>query len=287
MIEGRPTILAPQVAMIGVFDSGVGGLSVLTEMRRLLPGMDVTYLADQANAPYGPRSLQEVRRLSEACTAHLLERGIDLIVVACNTASAAALHHLRSIHPAVRFVGMEPAVKPAVALTRSKVIGVLATPATFRGELFASVVGRFTGGVTVINQECPRWADLVEMAVVAGPRAEAAIAKHLDPVLAAGADTLVLGCTHYPFLRHLISERAGGHVAIVDPARSVARQVAAVAGNQDRSGNGRTRMLTTGEAAEAERIMCQLTGIDQPVTAVTLEKSEQRHPDEARTDGTG
>jgi glutamate racemase len=256
--------------MIGVFDSGVGGLSVLTEMRRLLPEMDVTYLADRANSPYGQRSLQEVRVLSEACTTHLLDLGMDLVVVACNTASAAALHHLRSIHPGVPFVGMEPAVKPAAALTRSRVIGVLATPATFQGELFASVVGRFTAGVTVINQECPGWADLVESGVVSGPAAEAAVAEHLDPVLAAGADTLVLGCTHYPFLRHLIAQRAGGHVVIVDPARGVARQIVAVAGDQVRSGGGRTRLLTTGNAAEAETIIRKLSGIDHPVAAVTL-----------------
>ena len=178
-------------------------------------------------------------------------------------------------------------MKPAAALTRSQVIGVLATPATFQGELFASVVGRFTAGVTLINQECPGWADLVERGVVSGPIAEAAIEKHLAPVLDAGADTLVLGCTHYPFLRHLIAERAGGHVAIVDPARAVARQVAAVAGDQALSGRGRIRLLTTGDASETEAIVRKLTGIDEPVTAVTLEESDQRDPDGARTDGAG
>ena len=257
--------------MIGVFDSGVGGLSVLSEIRRILPGPNVTYLADRANAPYGQRSLEQVRMLAEACTAHLLDLGAGLIVVACNTASAAALHHLRSIHPGVPFVGMEPAVKPAAALTRSKVVGVLATAATFQGELFASVVGRFADGVTVINQACPGWADLVETGVTSGRVAEAAVARHLDPVLEAGADTLVLGCTHYPFLRHLISERAGAQVAIVDPARAVARQVAALAGESaGPNGAGRLQLMTTGNAADTENIMRELTGIDRPVTAVTL-----------------
>jgi glutamate racemase len=265
-------------AIIGVFDSGVGGLSVLSEIRRLLPEPDVIYLADRANAPYGQRSLEAVRGFAEACTAHLLELGAGLIVVACNTASAAALHHLRAIHPGVPFVGMEPAVKPAAALTRSKVVGVLATAATFQGELFASVVGRFADGVTVINQACPGWADLVETGVTSGPVAEAAVAQHLDPVLDAGADTLVLGCTHYPFLRHLISARAGAHVSIVDPARAVARQVVALAGESIApDGGGSLRLLTTGHAADTENTMRELTGIARPVTAVTLWKSEQRN----------
>jgi glutamate racemase len=257
--------------MIGVFDSGVGGLSVLTEIRRLLPGADFVYLADRANSPYGQRSLEEVRRLAAACTAHLLEQGAGLIVVACNTASAAALHHLRAIHPDVPFVGMEPAVKPAIAITRSKVIGVLATTATFQGELFASVVGRFADGVKVINRACPGWSDLVEAGVVEGPVAEAAIARHLDPVLASGADTLVLGCTHYPFLRHLIAARAGAQVSIVDPARAVARQVVSVSreGPQP-TGSDRLELLTTGNGAETATIVRTLTGIDQTVTAVTL-----------------
>ena len=261
------------MTMIGVFDSGVGGLSVLTEIRRMLPGADLTYLADRAASPYGQRSLEQVMALAEACTTHLLNRGADLIVVACNTASAAALHSLRAIHGGVPFVGMEPAVKPAASLTRSNVIGVLATAATFQGELFASVVGRFAGGMTVINQACPEWAGLVEAGIVTGPVAEAAIARDLKPVLAAGADTLVLGCTHYPFLSHLIAARAGAHVAIVDPAPAVARQVAAVAAERFRlNGPGTVQLITTGNAADTRAVVRKLTSIDQPWTAVTLKR---------------
>jgi glutamate racemase len=259
------------MSKIGVFDSGVGGLSVLTEIHRLLPQADLTYLADRANAPYGQRSLEEVRRLAETCTDHLLESGMELIVVACNTASAAALNHLRSVHAEVPFVGMEPALKPAVALTRSNVIGILATTATFQGELFASLVGRFADGVTLVNQACPGWAELVEAGAVAGTDAESAVARYLDPVLTAGADTLVLGCTHYPFLRHLIEARSGPHVAIVDPSPAVARQVAAVWGDIPRDdGSGRLRLLTTGDAGDTETVVRHLTGIREPVTAVTL-----------------
>lgn len=258
---------------IGVFDSGVGGLSVLTEIRRLLPETDLTYLADRGNAPYGQRSLEEVRRLAEVCTEHLLGLEVDLIVVACNTASAAALHHLRARHPEVPFVGMEPALKPAAALTRNKVIGILATTATFQGELFASLMGRFADGLTLINQACPGWAELVEAGVVTGRTAESAIARYLDPVLTAGADTLVLGCTHYPFLRHLISARGGSHVAIVDPSQAVARQVAAVCRElRGHEGGGRLRLLTSGDPADTETLVRALTGIHEAVTALTLAK---------------
>jgi len=258
---------------IGVFDSGVGGLSVLTEIRRLLPETDLTYLADRANAPYGQRSLQEVRELAEACTDHLLGMGMELIVVACNTASAAALHHLRALHPEVPFVGMEPALKPAAALTRNMVIGILATTATFQGELFASLVGRFADGVTLVNQACPGWAELVEAGVLTGKRAESTIARYLDPVLGAGADTLVLGCTHYPFLHHLIAARGGSHVAIVDPSPAVARQVAVVTSKlRGEEGRRRLRLLTTGDQAETETLVRNLTGIHESVTALTLAK---------------
>jgi glutamate racemase len=260
-----------QIVMIGVFDSGVGGLSVLAEIRRLLPSADLIYLADRANSPYGDRSLDQVRLLAGACTQALLGMGAEMIVVACNTASAAALHHLRAQHPGVAFVGMEPAVKPAAAITRSRVIGVLATSATFQGELFASVVGRFADGVTVVNRACPGWADLVETGQVTGPTVEASIAEHLDPVLKEGADTLVLGCTHYPFLRSLIATRAGAHVAIVDPALAVARQVASLwISRHGQAGQGEVRLLTTGNVADTQAVVKTLTGMTHAVSAVTL-----------------
>src|SRR5512147_3315383 len=140
---------------IGIFDSGIGGLSVWREIAKQLPHEDTIYFADQIHIPYGPRSLQEIRLFSEAITRFLLERNCKIIVVACNAASAAALKHLRATLPDVPFVGMEPAVKPAAETTRTGVVGVLATPATFQGELFASVVERFANVVQLINQVCP------------------------------------------------------------------------------------------------------------------------------------
>jgi len=249
-----------------MFDSGVGGLSVLRELRRRRPDLDVLYLADSAHAPYGQRSLREVAELTHRNTGWLLAQGADLIALACNTASAAALHDLRRAHPDVRFVGMEPAVKPARSYTRSGVIGVLATEATFQGEVFASVVGRFADGIKVIARPCAGWAELVEAAQVAGPIVEAAIDAHVQPVLAEGADTLVLGCTHYPFLLPVLRSRAGAQIVIVDPAPAVARQIGRLA---ETPGQGRVRIVTTGEPGQVQAAMRSLTGWADPVAPIT------------------
>lgn len=252
--------------MIGMFDSGVGGLSVLRELRRLHPRLDVLYLADSLHAPYGQRALRDLSELSHRNVGWLLSQGAEIIAIACNTASAAALNDLRLAHPGVSFVGMEPAVKPARFYTRSGVVGVLATEATFQGELFASVVGRFADGVEVVARACSGWADLVEEGKVDGPAVETAIAHHLDPVLAAGADTLVLGCTHYPFLLPALYQRAGAQVVVVDPAPAVARQIGRLALSP---GSGRIRILTTGDPYQVQDAMHRLTGWDDQVTAIT------------------
>jgi glutamate racemase len=240
--------------VIGLFDSGVGGLSVLGEVRRLLPSADLLYLADQAHSPYGDRSLEEVRRYAEAASAHLIDGGAETIVVACNTASAAALHRLRAHHPAVRFVGMEPAVKPAAAATRSGVVGVLATPTTFQADVFDGLVGRFAEGIEVIPRPCAGWADMVEADGRNPDPAE--IRRHVVPLIEAGADTLVLACTHYAFLIDAIAAAAGPGVAVIDPAPAVARQTARLA---SAVGGATTTYLTTGDpgrfAGQIERLL--------------------------------
>ena len=213
---------------VGVFDSGVGGLSVAREIMALLPAQPIIYLADQAHAPYGQRPLTEIRALSEGIARFLLAEGAGVIVIACNTASAAALHGLREQFPAVPFVGMEPAVKPAVEHTRTGQVGVIATAATFQGELFASLLDRYAGRVAIHTQICPELVPLVEAGELDSPRARGAVAQYLAPLLAAGIDQLVLGCTHYPFLRPLIEEMAGAGVAVIDPAPAVARQTGRV-----------------------------------------------------------
>jgi glutamate racemase len=210
---------------IGVFDSGVGGLSVLRAIRQQMPAEPVIFLADQAHVPYGPRSLEQVRAFSESITRYLLGRGCKLIVVACNAASAAALRVLRQKFPDTPFVGMEPAVKPAAEYTRTGVVGVLATPATFQGALYASVVERFAKGVTLLQHTCPGLVTQIEAGHLDTSQARLILEEALRPMLAQGIDTVVLGCTHYPFVIPLIQAITGPGVRVIDPAPAVARQV--------------------------------------------------------------
>ncbi|MEX1124420.1 MAG: glutamate racemase [Acidimicrobiia bacterium] len=253
--------------MIGVFDSGVGGLGVLSHIRRELPAADLVYLADQGRAPYGTRSLEEVAAISEEVTNWLLGEGATTVVVACNTASAAALNRLREIHPSIPFVGMEPAVKPAALATRSGVIGVLATAATFQGELYSSVVTRHAPDVQVLNAACPAWVRLVEAGRVDGPEVEQQVADCLAPLIEGGADVLVLGCTHFPFLRPVIEKLVGATIAVVDPAPAVALQVARV--HTEEPGDGALVLVTTGNAQRLARLARDLAGIEptRPVLA--------------------
>ena len=209
---------------IGIFDSGVGGLSILREIRNLLPHEDIQYFADQAHVPYGARSLEEVRGYSEAITSFLLRKGAKLIVVACNTASAASLYYLRNIFPGLLFVGMEPAVKPAAESTLNGIVGVLATPATFQGELFASVVERFAEGVTVLTQTIPDLVERIEAGEIDSPETREILSRAIQPLLDSGVDSLVLGCTHYPFIIPLLQELAGEGVKVINPSPAIARQ---------------------------------------------------------------
>lgn len=217
--------MSPSSRPIGLFDSGIGGCSVLTEVRRLLPHEDLVYLADQAHCPYGARTAADIRALTFAGVRWLMRRGAKAVVVACNTASAAALVQLREEFPSVPFVGMVPAVKPAAQATRTGIVGVLATPATLTGGLLREVVDRWGSHIQVLTQPCEGLADLVESGAVDTPEAAELVATYVRPLVAAGADTLVLGCTHYPFLSGQIARAAGPHVSLVDAAPAVARQL--------------------------------------------------------------
>ncbi len=218
-----PSYIKPS-PLIGGFDSGVGGLSVLRALWDEMPEIPMIYLADQAHVPYGPRPLEQVRQFSIEISRWLIEQGAQLIVVACNTASAAALYTLRAKFPEIPFVGMEPAVKPAAEQTRSGKVGVLATPATFQGELYASVVERFAYGVQILQNTCPGLVDQIEAGYLDTPATRAILEQALHPMLADQIDTIVLGCTHYPFVIPLIKEISGQDVRVVDPAPAVARQ---------------------------------------------------------------
>ncbi|MBX3049675.1 MAG: glutamate racemase [Anaerolineales bacterium] len=250
-------------APIGAFDSGVGGLSVLRAIQAQLPQEHTLYVADQAHVPYGPRGLQEVRRLSEGVVEFLMGQGVKLIVIPCNTASAAALHALRAQYPGFPFVGMEPAVKPAAEHTTSGVVGVLATPTTFEGELYASVVERFGGGVTLLQDACPGLVAEIEAGRADGVEAERILRAALEPMLAWGLDTVVLGCTHYPFSFDVIRRIVGEDVRLIDPAPAIARRAAALldaAGLRNPGPAGMTRYLTSGDPAAMQARVAELLG---------------------------
>lgn len=249
-------------APIGVFDSGVGGLSVLREIRAHFPAEKLIFLADQAHVPYGPRPLEQVRDFSKAITRYLLDQRAKLIVVACNTASAAALHSLRQTFPEVPFVGMEPAIKPAAEQTLSGVVGVLATPATFQGELYASVVERFAGGVTVLQDTCDGLVAQIESGQIDRPQTLVILEKALNPMMAQGVDHVVMGCTHYPFVIPLIEEIVGPQIEVIDPAPAVARQVGRVLKVHGlcapESAMGAVQYLTTGDPAKLRALLPRL-----------------------------
>jgi glutamate racemase len=209
---------------IGVFDSGVGGLSVLREIRALLPCERTIYVADSAHIPYGAKSTEFLRQRAARISEFLRERGAKAVVVACNTATAAAVSSLRA-SGALPVIGMEPGVKPAVAATRSRVVGVMATPGTLNSQKFAALVQRYGGGVEVMVQACPGLVEHVERGDVDGLHTRALVQRYVTPLLERGADVIVLGCTHYPFLAHLIREVAGAGVTLVDTGHAVAREV--------------------------------------------------------------
>lgn len=258
----------PASPTVGVFDSGVGGLSVLRALRQQMPSLPVIFLGDQGHVPYGPRSLEEVRGFSRGITRYLLAQGAQLIVVACNAASAASLYSLRQTFPQTPFVGMEPAVKPAAEHTRSGVVGVLATPATFQGALYASVVERFASGVTVLQHTCPGLVQQIEAGELESPRTRAILEDALLPMLERGIDTVVLGCTHYPFVIPLIQKITGPGVRVIDPAPAVARQVGRLLGLEDAATHGppaAVQFYTTAAPASLRKLLPGMLGETGPV----------------------
>ncbi len=260
---------------VGVFDSGLGGLSVLKSIRRQMPQEDIVYFGDQGHIPYGPRPLEQVRAFSEAITRFLIDRQVKLIVVACNAASAAALTYLRLTFPGMDFVGMEPAVKPAAEHTETGVVGVLATPATFQGALFASVVERFANGVELLKDTCPGLVQQIEAGDLDGPVTRAILEKALRPMLDRNIDTVVLACTHYPFVIGLIQEIVGPRVRVIDPAPAVARQAGRLLDKAGQArpagGRGQMQFFTSAPANSMKGLLPVLLGEDGPVTTLYWE----------------
>lgn len=226
--------------MIGIFDSGTGGLSVFREIRKVLPDQSYIYYSDIAHCPYGEKSREYIIGRARAITEFLMEKGAEIIVVACNTATAAAITALRKEYP-VRFIGMEPAVKPAAAATETGVVGVLATAGTLRAEKYIDNRERFAYDVRIVEHVGQGFVELVESGNTEGKEAEETVMESLKPLMDAGADTIVLGCTHYPFLEKTIRKAAEEcaperKVTIIDPAPAVARHLVEV---MDEEGIGR------------------------------------------------
>ncbi len=251
-----------------MLDSGVGGLSVLREVCRLLPHESIVYVADEGHLPYGPRERDEIRAFVSGITQFLIDQDCKLIVIACNTANAAALHDVRNTFPALPIVGMEPAIKPAAQHTRSGVIGVIMTKTTYQSELYASVVDRFAQGVQVEAQVCPEFVTLVEHGAPDTPETRAILDRYLAPLKAAGIDQLVLGCTHFPFLVRQFQDYFGPGVTIIDPAPAVARQVRRVLIERqlatDSVSEGSIHYLTSGDPRKLRGLLAHLIDETQP-----------------------
>lgn len=211
---------------IGVYDSGFGGLSVWRELHRALPRESLIYLGDGKNCPYGNKTEEQIRELAERAVGDLVERGCKMVVVACNTATAAAIECLRERFSHLPIVGLEPAVKPACAMTRSKVVGVIATERSLVGRKFLSTLERYGEGVEVLKVVGEGFVEAVEADAEQEPRTEELVRRVVEPIIERGADVIVLGCTHYPFLGDVIRRVVGDReVAVIDSGEAVEKRV--------------------------------------------------------------
>lgn len=248
-------------APVGVFDSGVGGLSVLAEIRQLLPAETLHYIADCGHIPYGEKTPAFIRERCQLIAARLHAQGAKALVVACNTATVAAVADLRERYPRWPIVGMEPAVKPAAAATCNGRVGVLATTGTLQSAKFAALLDRFALGVQVVTQPCPGLVEQVERGDLHGPETRRLLQGFLEPLLTAECDTLILGCTHYPFLRPLLAELVPPEIILVDTGAAVARRLQSLLARDARLARGPagpTRIWTSGEPADLEAVLPQL-----------------------------
>lgn len=255
---------------VGIFDSGLGGLSVYREIRALLPHEDVVYYADSGFCPYGTRPPAEINARCDAIARLLLEHDAKVIVVACNTASSVAIWYLRDAFPDVAFIGLEPAVKPAVERTRSGKVGVLATPRTVAGERLRWLIERFANGVEVHSVAATGLVELVEAGILEGDIVQETLVPLLDPMLEVGVDEVVLGCTHYPFLRAEIERYLGGDVEVIDSGLAIARRTRFLLSEanalHDGTDQGDFQLLTSGDPQMVGDVAATLLGL--PVLAM-------------------
>ena len=239
---------------IGILDSGIGGLSVLNEIRKTLPYESIVYFGDSAWCPYGERDADEIIRRVMTVTDFLLSKNCKLIVLACNSATIAAVEALRASYP-VPFVGMEPGIKPASVISKTGTIGVLATEASLAGDKFHRLINDHGKGVTIITRPCPNFVDLVENGELNSAKARAIVEEELAPLINANSDVLVLGCTHYPFLRPLIQEVAGPDVTVMDTGVAVAQRVNYFVPGDIVSTTPSYTIYTSGKLSHLERVL--------------------------------
>ena len=214
-----------KTAPIGVFDSGLGGISVLREMAWLMPHENFIYLGDSLNAPYGTKTLEEVRKLTYASFENLLGQGVKAVAIACNTATSAAVRSLRQDYPDIPLIGIEPALKPAVLAKPNSRIAVMATPMTLRQQKFQALKEKYEDQAEILSLPCPGLMEFIERGMLEGEELEAYLKEHLAPSLEKPLDAIVLGCTHYPFVRPVIEKVAGPDVAIYDGGEGCAREM--------------------------------------------------------------
>jgi len=250
-------------APIGVFDSGVGGLSVLREIRALLPSESLLYVADSEHVPYGEKTPEFIRERCRHIAAFLLGQGAKALVLACNTATVAGVAELRELYPQLPIVAMEPAVKPAAAATRSGVVGVLATTGTLKSAKFAALLDRFASDVRVVTQPCPGLVERIEAGDLDGDDTRVLLQGYVAPLLAEGCDTLILGCTHYPFIKPLLLSLVPTSVSLIDTGAAVARQLQRMLGERGLLVEGAARptaFWSSGEPAHMQRVLPRLWG---------------------------
>ncbi len=247
---------------IGVFDSGVGGLWILKHLQAKLPDYNYIFFADQGHVPYGLRSMDEIQLFSKVITNFLINKNCKVIVIACNTASAASLLYLRQKFPEILFVGMEPAIKPAIEITHTGKIGVLATPATFQGELYSSVVERFAKDVEIFKDTCPGLVEQIENGNTDTTETKNILNKAILPMLEKNIDTIVLGCTHYPFVIPKIKEIVGEGVNVIDPTSAIVRRVTQILNENNLSGGesieSKIEIFTSGDADKMKPVLSKL-----------------------------
>lgn len=268
--------MSPRSPLVGVFDSGVGGLSVLKTLHQALPHTDLLYVADSGHAPYGERSDDYITARTHRVASHLLAEGAQLLVIACNTATAVAVASLRARWPELPIVAVEPGIKPAVTLTRNGRIGVMATPATLRSDKFSRLLSAHGTGIAVHLQPCPGLAGQIEHGDPEAPPLLALVDQFSQPLKQAGVDTVVLGCTHYPFVAPLIADTLPSNVMLIDTAEAVARQTAAVLDTAHRAAVGATappappQLFTTGSTVTIERVARHWLPFDCTIGALQL-----------------